>query len=128
MLDRWKKLHKDLYNAKTDAFDLSKVPDVHDNIRCVLVDGVIYMYVCRENFVYLFINICMVYLYLYMYGICICKKGPRRYDNIRCARGVVWNISRYVIIKWHIYHVHFISLRAHTINHPPNTHPTYPAF
>ena len=33
MLDRWKKLHKDLYNAKTDAFDLSKVPDVHDNIR-----------------------------------------------------------------------------------------------
>jgi hypothetical protein len=35
MLDRWKKLHKDLYNAKADAFDLSKVPDVHDNIRCV---------------------------------------------------------------------------------------------
>ena len=35
MLDRWKKLHKDLYNAKTDKFDLSKVPDVHDNIRCV---------------------------------------------------------------------------------------------
>lgn len=35
MLDRWKKLHKDLYNAKTDSFDLSKVPDVHDNIRWV---------------------------------------------------------------------------------------------
>jgi hypothetical protein len=35
MLDRWRKLHKDLYNAKTDSFDLSKVPDVHDNIRCV---------------------------------------------------------------------------------------------
>jgi hypothetical protein len=34
MLDRWKKLYKDLYNAKTDSFDLSKVPDVHDNIRC----------------------------------------------------------------------------------------------
>uniref|UniRef100_I2CR97 diphosphoinositol-pentakisphosphate 1-kinase n=1 Tax=Nannochloropsis gaditana (strain CCMP526) TaxID=1093141 RepID=I2CR97_NANGC len=33
MLDRWKKLHKDLYNRKTDFFDLSKVPDVHDNIR-----------------------------------------------------------------------------------------------
>ena len=33
MLDRWKKLHKDLYKAKTDQFDLSKVPDVHDNIR-----------------------------------------------------------------------------------------------
>lgn len=33
MLDRWKKLYKDLYNNKTDNFDLSKVPDVHDNIR-----------------------------------------------------------------------------------------------
>jgi hypothetical protein len=33
MLDRWKKLYKDLYNKKADAFDLSKVPDVHDNIR-----------------------------------------------------------------------------------------------
>jgi inositol hexakisphosphate/diphosphoinositol-pentakisphosphate kinase len=33
MLDRWKKLHKDLFNSKTDTFDLSKVPDVHDNIR-----------------------------------------------------------------------------------------------
>ena len=33
MLDRWKKLHKDIYNSKTDSFDLSKVPDVHDNIR-----------------------------------------------------------------------------------------------
>jgi len=33
MLDRWKKLHKDLFNAKTGTFDLSKVPDVHDNIR-----------------------------------------------------------------------------------------------
>jgi len=33
MLDRWRKLHKDLYDEYSQSFDLTKVPDVHDNIR-----------------------------------------------------------------------------------------------
>ncbi|CAM9145519.1 unnamed protein product [Discosporangium mesarthrocarpum] len=33
MLERWKKLKADLYNPKYDTFQLSKVPDVHDNVR-----------------------------------------------------------------------------------------------
>ena len=33
MLDRWRKLHLDLYKPHTQKFDLTKVPDVHDNIR-----------------------------------------------------------------------------------------------
>ncbi|CAM9563815.1 unnamed protein product, partial [Phaeothamnion confervicola] len=33
MLDRWRKLHKEMYSAKVDRFDITKVPDVHDNVR-----------------------------------------------------------------------------------------------
>uniref|UniRef100_A0A7S3PGV9 Inositol hexakisphosphate and diphosphoinositol-pentakisphosphate kinase n=2 Tax=Aplanochytrium stocchinoi TaxID=215587 RepID=A0A7S3PGV9_9STRA len=29
-LARWKKLHKDFYHKKKDAFDLSKIPDIYD--------------------------------------------------------------------------------------------------
>jgi len=33
MLQRWKKLDREFYDAEKDRFDLTKVPDVHDNIR-----------------------------------------------------------------------------------------------
>jgi hypothetical protein len=33
MLERWKKLHKDLYSSKTGLYDLTKLPDVYDMIR-----------------------------------------------------------------------------------------------
>ncbi|CAM9421282.1 unnamed protein product [Chrysoparadoxa australica] len=33
MLDRWRKLEKALYCPKTDTFDITKIPDVHDNVR-----------------------------------------------------------------------------------------------
>jgi inositol hexakisphosphate/diphosphoinositol-pentakisphosphate kinase len=33
MYDRWAKLYKDFFNAKTGHFDLTKVPDVYDMIR-----------------------------------------------------------------------------------------------
>jgi len=33
MLNRWVKLERELYSSKTEKFDLSKVPDVYDNIR-----------------------------------------------------------------------------------------------
>lgn len=33
MHDRWMKLYKDFYNAGTNRFDLTKVPDVYDMIR-----------------------------------------------------------------------------------------------
>jgi hypothetical protein len=31
--ERWRKLHKDFYNAKKDRFDLSKIPDIYDCIK-----------------------------------------------------------------------------------------------
>ena len=33
MLDRWEKVNKDFFSAKTGLYDLSKVPDVYDMIR-----------------------------------------------------------------------------------------------
>ncbi|CAM9409508.1 unnamed protein product, partial [Laminaria digitata] len=32
MLDRWRKLHDELYDSVT-GFDITKIPDVHDNVR-----------------------------------------------------------------------------------------------
>jgi inositol-hexakisphosphate/diphosphoinositol-pentakisphosphate 1-kinase len=40
MLDRWRTLHRELYNEKKGGFDITKIPDVHDNIR----------YDCLHNF------------------------------------------------------------------------------
>jgi inositol hexakisphosphate/diphosphoinositol-pentakisphosphate kinase len=33
MLDRWRKLYKDLYNEKKGGFNVTKIPDVHDAAR-----------------------------------------------------------------------------------------------
>jgi len=33
LTERWRLLHKKLYDEDTDKFDLSRVPDVHDNVR-----------------------------------------------------------------------------------------------
>ena len=33
LTERWKLLHNKLYNEEDDTFDLSRVPDVHDNVR-----------------------------------------------------------------------------------------------
>lgn len=33
MRERWAKLYRDFYNKKTDTYDLSKIPDIHDCIR-----------------------------------------------------------------------------------------------
>lgn len=33
LTERWRLLHKKLYNEEFDKFDLSRVPDVHDNVR-----------------------------------------------------------------------------------------------
>ncbi len=33
LTERWRFLHKNLYDADTDKFDLSRIPDVHDNVR-----------------------------------------------------------------------------------------------
>jgi inositol hexakisphosphate/diphosphoinositol-pentakisphosphate kinase len=33
MLERWDKIFRDFYSTKTDTFDLSKIPDVHDCIK-----------------------------------------------------------------------------------------------
>ena len=33
MTERWRLLHKKLYDEDKDEFDLSRVPDVHDNVR-----------------------------------------------------------------------------------------------
>lgn len=33
MRERWAKLHRDFYIKKTDTYDLSKIPDIHDCIR-----------------------------------------------------------------------------------------------
>jgi hypothetical protein len=32
-LERWRKLYNELYDVATGSFDLTKVPDIHDNIR-----------------------------------------------------------------------------------------------
>lgn len=37
MWDRWDKLHRDFYNTKVSAYDLTKVPDVFDMIRYDLI-------------------------------------------------------------------------------------------
>ncbi|CAB9509992.1 hexakisphosphate and diphosphoinositol-pentakisphosphate kinase [Seminavis robusta] len=33
LTERWRFLYKNLYDSDTDMFDLSRVPDVHDNVR-----------------------------------------------------------------------------------------------
>ncbi|KAI9920166.1 hypothetical protein PsorP6_016042 [Peronosclerospora sorghi] len=33
MFERWDKIYRDFYSAKTDTFNLSKIPDVHDCIK-----------------------------------------------------------------------------------------------
>lgn len=33
MLQRWEKLEKDLYNKKKDSFDVSKIPDIYDQLK-----------------------------------------------------------------------------------------------
>jgi len=33
LTERWRFLHKNLYDSDTDKFDLSRIPDVHDNVR-----------------------------------------------------------------------------------------------
>ena len=33
LTERWKLLHNKLYDEEKDTFDLSRVPDVHDNVR-----------------------------------------------------------------------------------------------
>eukprot|EP00934_Nitzschia_sp_Nitz4_P000211 Nitzschia sp. Nitz4//scaffold133_size116822//59458//63473//NITZ4_003808-RA/size116822-processed-gene-0.32-mRNA-1//1//CDS//3329535399//211//frame0 len=33
LVERWKFIHKRLYDADDDTFDLSRIPDVHDNVR-----------------------------------------------------------------------------------------------
>ena len=33
LTERWRLLHKKLYDEENDEFDLSRVPDVHDNVR-----------------------------------------------------------------------------------------------
>jgi inositol hexakisphosphate/diphosphoinositol-pentakisphosphate kinase len=33
MRERWSKLHKDFYSKKSETYDLSKIPDIHDCIR-----------------------------------------------------------------------------------------------
>jgi inositol hexakisphosphate/diphosphoinositol-pentakisphosphate kinase len=33
LTERWKFIYKRLYDAETDRFDLSRIPDVHDNVR-----------------------------------------------------------------------------------------------
>ena len=33
LTERWRFLYKNLYDADEDKFDLSRIPDVHDNVR-----------------------------------------------------------------------------------------------
>ena len=33
LTERWRFIYENLYNTETDAFDLSRIPDVHDNVR-----------------------------------------------------------------------------------------------
>jgi len=33
LTERWRFIHKRLYDVDTDLFDLSRIPDVHDNVR-----------------------------------------------------------------------------------------------
>ena len=33
LTERWRFIHDKLYDAETDAYDLSRIPDVHDNVR-----------------------------------------------------------------------------------------------
>ena len=33
LTERWRFLYKNLYDHDTDRFDLSRIPDVHDNVR-----------------------------------------------------------------------------------------------
>lgn len=33
LTERWKFIHKRLYDPEEDSFDLSRIPDVHDNVR-----------------------------------------------------------------------------------------------
>lgn len=37
MFERWDKIFRDFYSAKTDKYDLSKIPDVHDCIKYDLI-------------------------------------------------------------------------------------------
>ncbi|KAI9912581.1 hypothetical protein PsorP6_004866 [Peronosclerospora sorghi] len=37
MFERWDKIYRGLYSAKTDTFNLSKIPDVHDCIKYDLI-------------------------------------------------------------------------------------------
>jgi Histidine phosphatase superfamily (branch 2) len=33
LTERWRFIYENLYNTETDTFDLSRIPDVHDNVR-----------------------------------------------------------------------------------------------
>ena len=33
LTERWKFIYDRLYDPETDMFDLSRIPDVHDNVR-----------------------------------------------------------------------------------------------
>ena len=33
LTERWKFIYDRLYDPETDIFDLSRIPDVHDNVR-----------------------------------------------------------------------------------------------
>jgi hypothetical protein len=50
---RWIKLYQDFYNTKKDRFDISKIPDVYDNIKydlihnkTILNDEAYHLYYC----------------------------------------------------------------------------------
>jgi hypothetical protein len=57
MLERWRKLHADLYSSKKGRFDLSKIPDVYDCIKydavhngALRLDGVRELYTLTKAF------------------------------------------------------------------------------
>ena len=33
LTERWRFIYNRLYDSETDMFDLSRIPDVHDNVR-----------------------------------------------------------------------------------------------
>lgn len=33
LTERWRFIHERFYNAESDTYDLSRIPDVHDNVR-----------------------------------------------------------------------------------------------
>ena len=80
---RWSKLYKDFYNAERGTFDISKLPDIYDNIkydfnhnRHILgFDRALECYVCAKYMADIVIPQVSLYLFFSNYGEVHCRKS-----------------------------------------------------